>query len=74
MLDINSATICIQTWSLPLKNLLFIVLEHLSEQQIKSLIKELRSESKHEEADVLAEYYAKTYSDKIPALLRPRFA
>lgn len=57
-----------------MKNLLFTVLEHLSEQQIKSLIKELRSESKHEEADVLAEYYAKTYSDKIPALLRPRFA
>lgn len=59
---------------MPYKETLEYVLEHLDEKQIKNIIKFLRAEKEDLMADILAEYYYKTYTSRIPALLRPRFA
>ena len=75
-MELYNATICFYLWSLCVmhKAALEYVLDHLGEQQIKDMIKMLRAEKEDEIADILALYYNNTYTKRIPALLRPRFA
>ncbi len=57
-----------------MKPLLHIVLDNLTERQVRDIIKDMRREEYDEYVEVLVDYLNKTYTDKIPALLRARFA